>query len=200
MGSTESVHAGQQHRLRRRHAHQRQARLVLFGSVAHEPRPGIRAGNQFLERGQHLTAIAHAQGKGRVAREERRKFFARPRVEQDRLRPPFARPENIAVGKSAAGHQPVKSSQPHAAAQDIGHVHIVGIESRAREHGGHFRLAVDALFAQDGDGRARAARDEGRRHILARIEAQGAHAGPDRRHRRAANIPRARTRGLSRIS
>ena len=38
-----AVHAGEQHRVRTRHLHQGQARLVLLGAVAHEARPVLGA-------------------------------------------------------------------------------------------------------------------------------------------------------------
>ena len=62
--------------------------------------------------------------------------------------------------------------------QDVRHVHIVGIESRAGEHSAHFHLAVDALFAQDCDRRPRAALNKRRSHIVTGIVAQsGVQAG-----------------------
>ena len=51
-------------------------------------------------------------------------------------------------------------------------MHVVGIESCAGKGGGHFHLAVDALFAQHGDFRFRAAVDIGRGDVVLRVESQ----------------------------
>ena len=61
-------------------------------------------------------------------------------------------------------------------------MHVVGVEARAREHRGHFRLAVDALLAQHRDRRPRAARN---------VTAPR-HPPPDRSSRRRAGPDRAR--------
>ena len=50
-------------------------------------------------------------------------------------------------------------------------MHIVGIKTGAGESGGHFHLAVHALFAQDGDFGFRPAVDKRRGNILFHIKA-----------------------------
>jgi len=67
----------------------------------------------------------------------------------------------------------VKSTEANPPRQNVGHVHVIGVEPSPREHRGHFHLAVDALFTQDGNRRPRAADDERRGHIGAWLEAQG---------------------------
>ena len=52
-------------------------------------------------------------------------------IEQDRFRPAFAGAEHIAIGEAAAGDEAVEPPEPRAPLEDVGHVHIVGIESRA---------------------------------------------------------------------
>src|SRR5208282_3008310 len=113
-GQNRTLHAGEQHRVRPRDAHQGETSLVLLGPVAHETRPRGSPGDQVLERRQHLTTIAHAQGKVRIVLEESRELLACARVEQDRLRPPLPGTQNVAVGKAAAGYQALKARQTYA--------------------------------------------------------------------------------------
>ena len=49
-----------------------------------------------------------------VRAKKRANSLARRRVEQDRLRPALAGAQHVAVGKAAAGHQPVKPSRAYA--------------------------------------------------------------------------------------
>ena len=110
---------------------QHQPRLVLLGAIAHEARPIRGTRNELLECREHLAAVAHAQGERRVALEEGPELVARKGIEQDRFRPAFAGAEHIAIGEAAASDEAVEPPEPRAPLEDVGHVHIVGIESRA---------------------------------------------------------------------
>ena len=72
-------------------------------------------------------------------------------VIQDGLGPALARAEHVAVGKSAAGHEPAEIRELHATGEHVAHVHVVRLEAHALEHRGHLDLAVHALLAQHGD-------------------------------------------------
>ena len=72
-------------------------------------------------------------------------------VELDGARPALPGAQHIAVGKAAAGHQPGKVHELHAAFKHVGHVHVYRLESGLIKRPSHFSLAVDALLAEDGD-------------------------------------------------
>src|ERR1700731_5473858 len=91
-----------------RDPHQRQTRLVLFRTVAHEAWPYVSAGDQVFQRGQHLTAIANAQGKCPLAREKGGELLTRPCVEQNGFGPALAGAHHIAIRKTTATHESVK--------------------------------------------------------------------------------------------
>jgi hypothetical protein len=79
-------HAGEEQAGAGQHLHQRQPRLELLAAVARETRPGLRAGDQRRQRGQHLAAVAHAQ-RQRVGRlKKAANCLGQRRVEQHRLR------------------------------------------------------------------------------------------------------------------
>ena len=118
-----------------------------------------RARNERLQRGEHLAAVARTEGEGVAAREELFEFGAHPRVVQDGRRPAAPGAEHVAIGKAAARDDPLESAERLASGEKIGHVHIDRLESRAVERRRHLHLAIDALLAQDGDPRPRAARN-----------------------------------------
>ena len=106
------------------------------------------AGNDFLERREHLAAVAHAEREGVLAVEEPLELLARASVVEDGLGPALARAQHVAVGESAAGHQAAEIFELHATREHVAHVHVVRFEADALEHGRHLDLAVDALLAQ----------------------------------------------------
>src|SRR5690606_31666231 len=65
------------------------AGFELLRAVAHEVRPELGAGNQFVQVGHHLATVAHAQGEAVLALEESLEAFTGTAVEQDRLGPAF---------------------------------------------------------------------------------------------------------------
>ena len=154
------------------HLQHHQPCLELLRAVAHEMRPGRCPGDELAKIAHHLAAIADAQREGVASREKRRELIARPRVEQDRLRPSFARPQHIAIRKSTAGHDARISVESGATADDVAHVHVEGGESGAIERGGDFDLAVDTLLAQHRKLRPRTVGDVGHGNVVARVEAQ----------------------------
>jgi hypothetical protein len=135
-------------------------------------RPGVGAGDHFLERTHHLTAVADAEGEAVRTSEESREAVARTRVEKDRFCPALAGAEHVTIGKTAAGDGALEIGEGDAAGEDVAHVHVDGGKAGAIESRGHFDVAVDALFAQDRHARARAAVDHWRRDIVAGVEAQ----------------------------
>ena len=149
-----------------------QARLELLDRIALKTRPVRRAGNQPFQRAHHLAAVADAQGKGIAAREESGELVARARVEENRARPAFARPQHVAIGKTAARRRPFKVGQRDAAGEDVAHMHIDGGKTCPVEGRRHFGLAVDALLAQDRDPRPRASGNERRGDVFRRIVGQ----------------------------
>lgn len=58
-----------------------------------------------LKRAHHLAAVAHAQGEGVLAVEERGELVAAAFVHQDGLGPALTGTEHVAVGEAAAGDQ-----------------------------------------------------------------------------------------------
>ena len=116
--------------------------------------PGINS----LQRRQHLAAVAHAQGeRARRARRRPANSSRASGLNRIDLAQPSPGAEHIAVGKAAAGDQPMEPRQTHAPLQDVGHVHVVGVEPGAGEHRRHLGLAVDTLFAQHRDRGSRTA-------------------------------------------
>ncbi len=92
-----------------------QARLELLGAVAHEVRPVLGAGDQLVQVGQHLAAVADAEREAVRAREEGLRTASRARgVEQDRLGPALAGAQHVAVGEAAAGDQALEVGQSDA--------------------------------------------------------------------------------------
>ena len=170
-GQAAAHHIGQNQRGRLRHAYHAQPRFKLFGFIAAELRPALRAGDDFGQVCHHLATVAHAECKRVWPSEEFGELVAQFAVEQDRFRPAFARAQHVAVAEPAAGGQHLEGVQLHAACHQVGHMHIVGIETGAGEGGGHFHLAVHALFAQDGDFGFRPAVDKRRGNILFHIKA-----------------------------
>ena len=71
--------------------------------LRHEARPQLRAGNEALQRREHLAAVAEAEREAVVAREEAHELVAHGLVEQNGFRPALARAEHVAVGEAAAG-------------------------------------------------------------------------------------------------
>ncbi len=127
----------------------------------------------------HLAAVANAQREGVRPREKRREVIAGPRVEEDRLGPPLACPQHVSVGKSAARGKRIEKSKRYSARDQVAHVHVVRVETGAVERRSHLDVAVDALFAQHGDFRARPRCNAGCSGIVALVE---------RQHRRKAGV------------
>ena len=134
-------------------------------------------GNEILEGGDHLAAIADTQGKGILAGEKLTEGVAQAGVEQHALGPALPGPQHVAVGEAAAGHQPPETGQVLASGEQVAHVHIESRKTGPVEGRGHLHLPVYALLPQDGHGRAHPGGDIGGTDILLRIEAQ--------RHRQA---------------
>ena len=141
----------------------------------------LGSGNQLPQLAHHLAAVARAHGKRVAAREKRAELVPRACVEQDGLRPARARPEHVAVGKSAACGEALEPGEGNPARGDVAHVNVVRVESGPIERRSHFDLTVDSLLAQDRDLGPHSFRDEGCGDVVGRIERQhGRHPGHGR--------------------
>jgi hypothetical protein len=123
-------------------------------------RPVFGAGDQFMQIGEHLTAVADAQPEAVVAGKKGGELITRTGIEQYRFGPAFAGAEHVTVRKTAAGRQPVEGSKGNAAADNIAHMHIDRSKTGALERCRHFDLTVDTLFAQNRDPGACTAGDQ----------------------------------------
>ena len=63
-------HAGEEQAGRLQHLDHRQPRLEALAAVGGEARPGLGAGDDVGQLGEHLAAVAHAQAEGVGAAEE----------------------------------------------------------------------------------------------------------------------------------
>src|SRR3546814_10589846 len=79
--------------------------------VAREPGPILGAGDHGCQRGHHLAAIAHAQGKRIGTRKIGRELVRQAGIEPNRTRPAFARTQYIAVAEPAHGDQTLPRSE-----------------------------------------------------------------------------------------
>ena len=152
-----SRHAGEEERRAVHDFNHHEAAFELLGAVLDERRPVRRARNERLQRGEHLAAVARTEGEGVAAREELFEFGAHPRVVQDGRRPAAPGAEHVAIGKAAARDDALEAAERMATGEKIGHVHVERLEARTVERRRHLHLAIDALLAQDGDARPRAA-------------------------------------------
>ena len=98
---------------------------------------------------------------------------------QNRGSPAAAGAEYVAVTETATCGESLEGFQLDAPGQDVAHVDIDRGEAGTRESGSHFHLAVDTLFAQDGDpGPGALGLDVGRGDIFVQVETQfGVQAG-----------------------
>jgi hypothetical protein len=107
-GQTGAGQVAQEQGRRSRHFHQAQARLELFRAIAQEARPVRSAGNQRLELGEHLAAIADPQGKAVGSLEEGLEHITQLGIEQDAFGPAAACPQHVAERETATGRKPVE--------------------------------------------------------------------------------------------
>ena len=160
-GQKRAGHSRQEHRRALLHADEGEAGFELLAAVAHKARPVLGTRNDFLQIGNHLAAIADSQGEGVFAGKESFEFGPCACAVKNRLGPTFASAQHVTVGKTAAGRDAAEGSKFDATGKDVAHVHVDGLEACRMKGGGHFDLAVHALFAQDGHARPRTPRNEG---------------------------------------
>ena len=165
-----ALHAREEQRRRARHLDHHVAALELLRLVAHEARPARSAGNQVAQRAHHLAAVAHAEAEDVGARKECGERVAYRGVETDGLGPALAGAQHVAVGKAAAADEALEVGEREATRRKVAHVHVVRVEARAVERGGHLDLPVDTLLAQDGNLGTNPRRDIRRGHIDIRVE------------------------------
>src|SRR5437660_11014790 len=150
-GDAAAGHAGEEERRALLYLHHDEPAFELLRFVAHEGGPVRGAGDELLQRGEHLAAVAGAEREGVAAREEVDELGAHADVVEDRACPAASGAEHVAVGEAAAGDDALESGERSLAGEEIGHVHVDRLEARAIERGRHLDLAVYALLAQDGD-------------------------------------------------
>mgnify|MGYP001953949292 CR=1 FL=1 len=121
-----------------------------------------------------LPGITTQYGPGRPERFARRggELLSQLRVEQHRTRPALTGAQHVTVGESATGHEDIEILQLLATTNQIGHVHIDGLEIGPLEGGSHFLLAVNTLLAQHSDSRPRIHIDIGSSDIFVKIKTQ----------------------------
>ena len=129
--------------------HRDGAALVALGLVLHEAGPEVGTGDDGLQIAHHLAAVADAEAKGVLPGEEGLELSPGAFVEEGAFGPALAGAEHIAVAEPAAGREAAEIPQRHAAAEDVGHVNIDGLEPGAGERRGHLDLTVDALLSQN---------------------------------------------------
>ncbi len=151
------------------HFHQAEARLEALGAVAHEARPEIRPRDEVAQVGHHLATVAHPQGEGIAALEEALELLTGVVVEQDGLGPAFPRPQHVAVGEAATGHQGLELLKLDAPLEDVAHMHVHRSKTGAIEGGRHLHVGVDPLLAQHRQTGRNPASDIGRGHVVGRV-------------------------------
>ena len=150
-GQAAAAHAGKKEGGRFRQLDHDQPRLELLAAIALEGGPVFRAGDDVGKLAHHLAAVAHAQREAVGACEEGRKFLAQAAVEEDGFRPALPGTEHVAIREPAAGSEALEVGQMDASGLQVAHVDVEGVKPGARKGSGHFDMAIDALFAQDGD-------------------------------------------------
>jgi len=93
-------------------------------------------------------------------------------VEQNGLRPAFARAQHVAVREAAAGDERMEIAETATTGKQIAHMHVDSLKARAVERCRHLDMRVNALLAQYRDFRTRAGGDKRRGDILFDIERQ----------------------------
>ena len=105
--------------------------------------------DDILELGDHLAAVADAEGEAVGTLEELLELFLELLVVENGFCPTGTGAEYVAVGEAAAGDKSGKAVELCATVEEIRHVQVNGFESGTVKGEGHFVLPVDALFAKD---------------------------------------------------
>ena len=119
-----------------------------------------------------MTAVAHPKTETVWARKEGGEFIAGAGIEQNGFGPAFAGAQHVAVGKTATGGDAMEINQRNPPSDEVAHVDIHRGKTSSVEGRRHLHLAVDALFAQDGDSRSRPFGEERRGDVLGGIKGQ----------------------------
>src|SRR5688572_29963403 len=141
-------HAIEQYRRRAHHFHQVESRFKLLATIAHKPRPMLRARDEALHRGEHLTTVAHTQRETIRPLKETLKLRARGLMEQNGLGPPFARTQHVSIGEPAARDEPLELLQRGSPGKQVRHVNVVRLKAYLLEHRSHLGVTVHALLTQ----------------------------------------------------
>ena len=97
-----------------------------------------------------LAAVAHTERQCVGARIEPVESLLCLGVEEESARPALGRAQHIAVGEASAEHNHADVVERFAAADEVGHHHILDVEARKVKRIGHLALAVGAFLAYDG--------------------------------------------------
>ena len=104
--------------------------------------------------------------------EEGFELVAHAAVEQNGLRPAFARAQHVAVGEAAARHQRLEIFQTGTSGQQIAHVDVDSVKARAVEGSRHLNVGVNALLAQHRHFRTRTGRNVRRGDVFVDVEGE----------------------------
>ena len=120
----------------------------MLRGVAGEARPPLGTGDDPLQGGEHLTAVANAQGEGVRAGEKGLKMRSQGVREKDRPGPAFACTENVAVGEATAGDKTGETREIDPARHDIAQVDVDGGKASGVEGCRGLGVAVYSLLAK----------------------------------------------------
>ena len=95
-----------------------------------------------------------------------REHLNEPVVVENRLGPAAAGAEDVAVREAARSGEPLEFGEVRAPFEEVRHMNVVDVEARTRKGCSHFRLRIDAFFAQHAHLGTSARSNEGRRHVL----------------------------------
>ena len=98
----------------------------------------------------HLATVADTETQSVGARVEAFDGFLGFFVPKYATRPALGRTENVAVREATAEHYHVHVVECFATRNQVGHVHVLNIESGIIERVSHFAVAVNAFFANNG--------------------------------------------------
>ena len=147
-------HAGKEDTGRIQHFDHAQAGFEAGALVVRETRPVFGSGNDPGQFGKHLAAIAHSQRKGVWTGKESGKGIAQLWVERNGARPAHASTQCVTIAETTASNHALHIFEAYAASLQIGHMHVKCLKPRTVKRIGHFDMAVDALFTQNGHTRA----------------------------------------------
>ena len=150
------LHAGKRrehHRIVLRDGKAEELRLELVRNIVLHARTLLLGGAFRVEQAElhhQLATVADAQREGVGAVVEPAECLACGVVPEEARSPSLGRTEHVGVRESAAEHYHVYVVESLAAAHEVGHMHVLHLETGEVERIGHLTVAVDPLLAYDG--------------------------------------------------